>query len=60
MQINEIHQLNDNQPVHSSKAMVDKIRGSGGPHSVNVTSQWLLILTSPPQFTVHHCSPADT
>ena len=45
MQINEIHQLNDNQPVHSSKAMVDKIRGSGGPHSVNVTSQWLLILT---------------
>ena len=47
MQINEIHQLNDNQPVHSSKAMVDKIRGSGGPHSVNVTSQWLLILTLP-------------
>ena len=45
MQINEIHQLNDNQPVHSSKAVVDKIRGSGGPHSVNVTSQWLLILT---------------
>ena len=27
--------------------MVDKIRGSGGPHSVNVTSQWLLILTPP-------------
>ena len=47
MQINEIHQLNDNQPVHSSKAMVDKIRGSGGPHSVNVTSHWLLILASP-------------
>ena len=47
MQINEIHQLNDNQPVHSSKAMADKIRGSGGPHSVNVTSQWLLILTPP-------------
>ena len=47
MQINEIHQLNDNQPVHSSKTMVDKIRGSGGPHSVNVTSQWLLILTPP-------------
>ena len=44
-QINKIHQLNDNQPVHSSKAMVDKIRGSGGPHSVNVTSEWLLILT---------------
>ena len=47
MQINKIHQLNDNQPVHSSKAMVDKIRGSGGPHSVNVTSEWLLILTGP-------------
>ena len=47
MQINEMHQLNDNQPVHSSKAMVDKIRGSDGPHSVNVTSQWLLILTPP-------------
>ena len=47
MEINEIHQLNDNQPVHSLKAMVDKIRGSGGSHSVNVTSQWLLILTPP-------------
>ena len=47
MQINEIQQLNDNQPVHSSKEMVDKIRGSGGPHCVNVTSQWLLILTPP-------------
>ena len=47
MQINEIQQLNDNQPLHSSKAMVDTIRGSCGPHSVIVTSLWLLILTPP-------------
>ena len=47
VKINEIHKLNDNQPEHSSRAMVDKIRGSGGPHYVNVTSQWLLILTPP-------------
>ena len=47
MKINEIHQLHDNQPVHSSKAMVDKMRGSGGRHSVNVASQWLLITTPP-------------
>ena len=46
----KIHQLYDNQSVLSSKATVDKIRGSGGPHSVNVTSQWLLILTP------HHSS----
>ena len=54
MQINEIQQLNDNQPVHSSKEMVDKIRGS---------ECYITVVAHPhtaPQFTAHHCSPADT
>ena len=46
MQINEIHQLDDNQPVHPSKAKLDKIRGSGGPYSLHATSQCLLFPTS--------------
>ena len=30
LKINEIHQLNDNQQTHSSKAILDNLRGIGG------------------------------
>ena len=59
MQINEMHQLNDNQQTHSSKVILDKIRGSGGHHSLNVTSLHHSDCSchTTTQFTVHHCFP---
>ena len=41
IQINKLQHLIDNQLTHPSKAILDNIKGNGGPQSVNVTSQWL-------------------
>ena len=54
MQINEIQQSNDNQQMHSSKAILVMTRGSGGPDSFKVTQE-----SYTPQLTVHHCFPDD-
>ena len=37
MQINEIHDKHTNQ-----RQILDNTRWIGGPHSLNVTSQWLV------------------
>ena len=57
MQINEIHKLDDYLLVHSSKAKLDKIRGSGRPYPLHLTSLWLLYLTSPhsSQYNIAPC-----
>ena len=36
----------DSQHIHSSNAILDDIKGNGGLHSLNVTSQWLLYVTT--------------
>ena len=40
IQINKMHHLNDNHQTHSSKAIIDDIKGKGGAHLPIVTSQW--------------------
>ena len=45
IQINAIDHLNNPQ-THSSKAILDDIKGNCGAHSLNVTSQWLLYVTT--------------
>ena len=46
MQINEKYHRNDSQQTRSSMAILDIFREIGGPHSPNVTSQWLLCVAT--------------